>query len=196
MSAPDPRWLAGLTLRDPAYAARVLMGLEIDRRTLWTGLLLMAVLQSMIFAVSRMLTPGPVPFPEIFDSPLRFFVVATLDMIVMVYAIHWAGRLLRGSASREDVLVLVVWLQGLWNAAQAAGLVLTLAAPVLGSLLERAAFLMMLYILLHFVDQAHRLGSIAKAIGVLAIAILGLVLAGAMIHALVRATFAEGLTYV
>ncbi|WP_370302496.1 YIP1 family protein [Pseudooceanicola sp.] len=181
---PDPSRLAVLTVRDPAEAARQILDLNLPRQALWLALLLMAVLQSLIFALSDLMTPGPTPFPALFGSPIRFMIVSALMLVLTVYAIFWAGRALRGSGALEDVMALVVWLQALRVAVQLAGLLLSMVIPLLAVLLLLAASVLGIYILLHFINQAHRLDSIARAVGVLAVALVGLLFGLSLLLAL------------
>ena len=81
---PDPSRLAVLTLRDPAEAARQILDLNLPRQALWLALLLMAVLQSLIFALSDLMTPGPTPVPALFGSPIRFMIVSALMLVLTV----------------------------------------------------------------------------------------------------------------
>ena len=181
---PDPSRLAILTIRAPAEAARQILDLGLPRQVLWIALLLMAVLQSMVFALSDLLTPGPTPIPVLFGSPIRFMMVSAAMLVMTVYAIFWAGKALGGNGSLDDVMVLVVWLQALRVVVQGAGLLLSMIIPMLAVELLLAASAIGIYILLHFINQAHRLQSVARAVGVLAIAIIGIMFGLSLLLAL------------
>ena len=196
MTLPDPRALAIQTVKDPAGAARVLMDIGLPRSTLWTALVLMAVLQSVIFAVSDMMLAGPTPFPVLFGSPLRFFTMAVVALVLMVHAIHRAGRMLGGTGTLDDVLVIIVWLQALRVAVQVVGLILSVTIPVLAMLLLLVATVIGIYILLHFIDQAHRLGSIGQAVLVLFASVLVIVFGLSLILALIGLPLVGNAAYV
>ena len=89
--------------------------------------------------------------------------------------LFWVGRMFGGQGSMEDIMVVIVWLQFMRVLVQAAALLLLLTIPVLSMLLILAAALVGIWILVHFVDQAHRYGSLGKAAGVLIAAFVGMV---------------------
>ena len=185
MTLPEPRQLVVLSVKNPAEAAQILMSLKLPRNGLWTALILMAALQAIIFAVSGFLVPGPSPAPALFGSPLRFFMMAAFALVLTVYALHWAGRLLGGEGSLEDVMVLVVWLQLLRVLVQVGALILSVTLPVLAMLFVLAATIIGIYILLHFINEAHRLGSLGRAAGVLCVAVVSIVVGLSVFLALI-----------
>ena len=170
------RDLAVQSVRDPAGAAQVLLGIGLPRQVLWMALVLMAALQSVVFALSDLAVGGPTPMPLLFGSPLRFFAMAVVTLVLTVYAIQWVGRALGGEGALEDVMVVIVWLQGLRVVVQALVLVLSLTVPVLAMLTVLVASVLGIYIILHFINAAHRLDSLGKAFVVLIAALLAMVL--------------------
>lgn len=180
--APGP--LLKQSLTDPAGVARTLVGLNLPRNVLWTALLLMAALQSVLFALSNLVMPPEDLLPAVLSSPLRFFMLTAAMLALTVSAIYWVGRLMGGDGAFEDVLVVIVWMQVLRLLVQLVSLVLALAIPQLAVMLLVAASLVGIYILVHFIDQAHRLNSLAKSIGVLVLAMVALVVALSLLAAL------------
>lgn len=168
MIRADLRDLAVLTVTDPADAARRVLALSLPREVLWTGLVLAVILNTLLYGLSGMLLPARDDTPALLNlSPAIYLIVLGGGLFLTVHAIHKVGRLMGGQGSLDDVLSLFVWLQFLRVALQAATVVLALVAPVLSLLLVFAASLVVIYIMLHFVDQAHRLQSLARAAGVL-----------------------------
>lgn len=176
MSSPDLRELAILSIKDPAMGAKTVLSMPLPREALWTALVLVAVLNAALFTVSNILVPGPTPFPGIFTVPLIYCAVVAGGLVLTVYALFWIGRALGGSGSLEDIMQVIVWLQALRVVAQLAVLVFLVTVPVLSALLVFAVSLYGLYMLLHFINQAHQLDSMARAAGVLIASLLAIVL--------------------
>ena len=189
MTMSDWRQLAITSLSDPAQAARILMAMRIPRNALWTGLVLVAVLNTILAGLSDIVIHNPTPLPTIFSVPAVYFAVVTGGLVLTVYSIFWTGRMMSGKGTLEDVLVLIVWLQMLRVMVQAVTLVLFLVMPMFAALLVFAASLVGVYILVHFVDQAHRLGSVPRAAGVLIASVLLIVLGLTMLLSLVGGAF-------
>lgn len=171
------RDLAVTSVTDPAAAARTLMGLKLPRGILWTAVALVATLNAILFTVSNILVPAPVPIEGLPTSPFVYLVLIAAGLILTVYALFWIGRGLGGQGTLDDVMVLVVWLQGLRVIVQAVALALMLILPALAALLVFVAGLVGIYILLNFVNQAHRLNSLGKSAAILIAAVLAMALA-------------------
>ncbi|MGD9865347.1 MAG: Yip1 family protein [Pseudodonghicola sp.] len=183
-----------LTLTNPAEAARQLIALRLSRDVLWTGLLLAAVLNTLIFSLSELLMAAPVP--GVLGAPLVYFVMVAGGLALTIVSLYWAGRILGGSGRFEDLLVVILWLQVLRVMVQLATLLLSLLVPPLAMLAVFAAMLLGLYIMVHFVDQAHRLGSVARAAGVLALSVLLMAVALYLLFAVLGSLFMGGSSYV
>jgi Yip1-like protein len=173
-----------LSVRNPALAARQLMALNLPSRVLWLVLLLMSILNAILFTTSNLLFPVPMPMPLVFSSPFYYFGFITAGLVLSIHAIYWAGRGLGGTGSLNDIMVVMVWLQVLRVLVQAAVLVLMLVAPAMTGILAIAAALVGVYIVMHFVDQAHRLNSLGRTAFVLVVSVLAIALGLSMILAL------------
>ncbi|MDK3018344.1 Yip1 family protein [Pseudodonghicola flavimaris] len=162
--------MIGLSLTRPAEAARLLIGLGLPRPVLWTALVLSAVLSALVYSLSDLIMgvqmPGPLGMPLIFAA----FVGASL--LLSVVSLYWAGRMLGGTASVEAIMTLVLWMQLLRILVQVATLVLTLLSPGLALIGVFAAMLFGLYIMVHFIDVAHGLASLPRAVGVLVLSMV------------------------
>lgn len=189
MTALDLRDLVVTSVRDPATAARSLMDMHLPREALWTALVLVAVLNTLLYGISNLLVPGPSPLPAGLEAPGLYFAFVAGGLVLTIYAIFWTGRALGGQGQIGDVMVVIIWLQTLRVAVQVAALVLILISPLLSALLIFAAALLGVYILVHFVNQAHALGSLGKSAGVLIASVLAMVLALSLILSLVGAPF-------
>lgn len=188
MSKLTWRELTVMSVTDPAQAARTLMALGLRRDLLWTGLALAVVLNTLLFSLSNILMPGPTPFPAAFNQPMVYLTLVAGGLLLTVYTLYGIGRLLGGKGALDDVLVLVLWLQYLRILVQVATLILALTVPLLALLTVLGATLVGIYVMLHFVDQAHRLGSLPRAAGVLIASVVAMALALFVLMALFGGT--------
>lgn len=172
--------LVVLSVRDPARAAQLLMAMALPRQALWLGLGLAAVLNTLLFSVSNLAFPGPGPLPGLFEGPVTYLVLVGGGLLATVVAVHRVGLLMGGRGSFDQVLVLMVWMQALRVLVQAAALLLMLSIPLLSAILVMGASLYGVFIFLHFINQAHGLGSLGRA----AMVLVGSVLAIAVVLAL------------
>jgi Yip1 domain len=175
MSFQDWRDLAITSVKQPASAARTLMEMGFGTGILWNALVLVAIGNTLLYAISHTAMPGPSPLPDVFSVPLVYFTIVAGGLALTALSIFWIGRRMGGKGSLADVLVLVVWLQTLRLVVQVAVLVLVLVAPLFSVLLVFAAALIGVYILVHFVDQAHRFKSTGRAAVVLIASLLAIV---------------------
>ncbi|GGH24193.1 Yip1 domain-containing protein [Cribrihabitans marinus] len=188
MITADWRALAVLTVKDPAEAARRVLALNLPAEVCWLGLALAVVLDTLLYIVSNMaLPPVESPFYGLIATPVGYGAVVGGGLVVTIIAIHRVGRVFGGEGGFGEILSLMVWLQLLSVVAQAAVFVLVLVVPLLAMILSFAATFLGIYIFLHFVDQAHRLGSLWRAAGVLVAAVLAISLAFMILLSLIGA---------
>ncbi|MBJ6370627.1 Yip1 family protein [Sedimentitalea arenosa] len=196
MTALDLRQLAFLSIKDPATAARILLSVPIPREALWTALALVAVLNALLFTLSNILVPAPTPMPGMFSVPLVYCVLVAGGLVLTIYALFWAGRAMGGQGTLESVMIVIVWLQALRVVAQMGVLLLLVTVPSLSVLLVFAVSLYGLYMLLHFIDQAHKFKSLGRSAGVLIAALLAIVLGLSLLISLFGGTLIGSSPYV
>ncbi len=189
MTYEDFRDLTILSVTSPGQAGRVLVQLNLPRQTLWMALILAAVLNTILTALSGLLVPSSGALPPIMDVPFAYLGFVLGGLVIFIYAVYLTGRAMGGQGSAEDVMIMMVWLQVLRLIVQAAAIVLLLTVPVLAALALFAAALYGIYILLHFVNEAHRLNSIGRAAGVLIASVVAMVLGLSMLISLFGAPF-------
>lgn len=185
-----------MSVRDPAGLARRLIAMHLSREVLWTGLALAAVANTLLFSLSELLMPGPAGLPPLFQSPFIYLAMVTGGLILTVIMIYWAGRVLGGKGTLSDVAAVVLWLQVLRVLVQSATLVLSLAIPLLAMVLVLAATVLGLYITLHFIAQAHRFTSLARAGGTMILSILMMAIALSVLLAVFGGVFFGDATHV
>ncbi|WP_417727614.1 Yip1 family protein [Roseovarius sp.] len=167
------------TLFRPRDAARVLIGFGFPQQSLWMALALMSVLNSIVYSVSLRLSPPTDPaammlMPPAFHSPLLFTVFLFGALAITVFALFWVGRMLGGQAQMSDVLVLICWLQVLRLILQVAVAISALAFPMVAVLLIFLSSIWGIYILIGFVDSAHRFDNMFKSAGVIVLSIVAM----------------------
>lgn len=178
MNTSELRRLAIMSITDPAQAARAILAMKPERETLWLGLALAVVLNALLHGLSNLaFGPMSMPLPGMPVSVVGYGALMAGGMVLTIASVHRVGRWLGGQGSFQDVMALIVWMQLLLVVVQAATLVLALTIPILSALLALAGNLVALYVFLHFIDQAHRLGSLFRAAGVLVLSILAIAFA-------------------
>lgn len=161
------------TVVRPAEAARRVLALDLPREALWTAILLVAVINTIIFTASNMLWPMQgMPTPS---APVYFF-FAGGSIVLTIITLFWAGRMFGGKAEMTDIMSIIVWLQVPRIVIQSASLVLVAVLPALAGVLMVAASIVGIWIMLHFVNEAHRFGSLGRAAGVMVAAFVAMVI--------------------
>lgn len=167
------------TLFQPNEAARELIEMRLPRQGLWMALALLSILNSIVYSLSLQLNPPTDPsvalMPPAFHSPILFALFLFGALAITVIALHYVGQGLGGApGSMDDILVLLTWLQVLRLLVQVGVLLLVLVAPVLGALAVIVAAVWGIYILISFVDAAHRFGNMFKAAGVIILSLVAM----------------------
>lgn len=166
--------LALETIQSPRTAAQKIIALNLSRDVLWSGLVLVACLNSIIYSFSLFLGDASM-LPALFRNPLMFFFLVTGVLVLTVYAFYWTGRALGGQGDLGELLALIVWLQGLRAIAQAVMFVLLLVSPVIGQLFSLAVGVLGLWITVNFITEALRLPGLMHGVGVLVLSAVGIV---------------------
>ncbi|MBQ4823098.1 YIP1 family protein [Leisingera sp. HS039] len=166
-----------LTVKSPRDAAHQILAQDWPREALWTGFLLSVVLNTCVYTLQQVLFPLP---PEVLIprfAPGAYFAVILLLQISFIAMLATTGRWLGGQGNLAELLALVTWLQLLQAGLNAAVVAMLLVLPALAALLNIAANIMVFFILLHFVNAAHKFGSVWRSLGVVMMASMILVFA-------------------
>lgn len=166
--------LALETIQSPRTAAQKIISLNLSRDVLWSGLVLVACLNSIIYSFSLFMGDISV-LPSLFRNPLLFFVMVGGVLVLTVHAFYWTGRAMGGQGDLGDLLVLLVWLQGLRAVAQAFMFVLMLVSPGIGQLFSLIIGVLGIWITVNFITEALRLPGLLHGVGVLVMAAVGIV---------------------
>ncbi len=169
--------LLGLTVRDPAGAARLLLSLHLSRGVLWQALALVTILSVLIVALS----PGPMPDagaaggPEtVYLSPFAYATILGASLVMLVFALHFTGAALGGTRSFAGTLTLVVWLEVLATAIRVVQVLALLMAPVLAGIVSIVGLALLFWTLVNFIRVLHGFDTLGRAVLTLLLAIAGL----------------------
>jgi len=178
MTRDDVPELLWQTLFRPREAARRLIDLSLPYDLLWMALALMAILNSIVYSLTMQFSPSPDGseglMPQAFQGPILFAALLFGALALTVIALYYVGQGLGGEATLSDILVLMTWLQVLRLLVQAAVLILALGVPALGALVVIAAAIWGVYILISFIDAAHRFDNRFKAAGVIVLSFVAM----------------------
>lgn len=164
--------LALETLQSPRSAAQKIMNLWLSRDILWTALILVAVLNSIIFGVS-LLAEDVSQLPGFMRNPVTFFFIIAGVQVMSVHGFYWAGRAIGGKGDLGELLSLLVWVQALQMAAQLVLFVASIISPGIGQLLSLLVSVMALWITVNFITEALRLPTLLHGVGVIVLAAVG-----------------------
>ncbi|WP_424833630.1 Yip1 family protein [Ruegeria sp.] len=164
MTSTELRNLAVLTITSPAEAARQVLANCPPRDVLWLAFALAVVLNTLVQAASALLFPVVDPELQVLYDPVWQVLFTTAGALLLsIGAFFLIGRLFGGEGSFDGIMALLIWLQYLQVAAQALIFFIVMILPGLFRPLILAMSLFSLYITLHFLNQAHRFGSLGKS---------------------------------
>lgn len=176
MQPSDLTHFALETLRDPRGSAAKLIAQDVPMPTLWAALALAAVLNAMLVGLNMVLFPTAVfPLPAVFMNPVVYAAAMAAGSALSIFVLFWVGERMGGEGQLQDVAVVLIWLQYLRLAAQVILLVLTILMPVLAILATLAITLFSLWLVLCFLDVAHRFNSMGKSALVLVFSFMGVI---------------------
>lgn len=194
----DWQALLKMTVFDPAEAAGQVMLLRrgLSNETLWSTVVLVAVLNALIISAGLWIFP-PSPdqaalLPPFMSKPALLALFASGAIVITIFVLHWAGRALGGQGDMRDMLAVFSWLELVQAGVQAVVLFLAVVAGPLAELLNFVAFFWGLWILVAFVDRVHGFGNPLKAVSVLALG-LGLMIAGLLVILLLIGAAGQGM---
>ncbi len=165
--------LAVETLQSPRTAAQKIITLNLSRDVLWSGLILVACINSILNGVSLFFTDFSV-LPTVLRNPIMFFVIITGLQVLSVHAFYWTGRAIGGQGDLGDVLALLVWIQALQAAAQVVLFVLVLLAPSLAEMIALGVSIFALWLTVNFITEALHFPSLMYAVGTVVLAAVGI----------------------
>ena len=144
----------------PASAARDLIGLGLDRKSIVALLALSVVLTVISLFVG---TPGGLEGYQsagVPTSPLLFAVIVFLAAVGSVIGINLAGRMLGGAGNLDHIALVMAWTQWLQFILQLSLSVLAYVMAPLAALLQLPLFLVSIWIFLRMLGQVFGADSV------------------------------------
>lgn len=172
----------------PRDVARLLLSLRLSREALLLGFSLVVVLNALLFGITVLATPNTGAPASILNNPLVFMGLLGSALAMTIVALTWVGRAMGGVGRIEDIAVLLIWMQALRVLVQIAMLVLLPISMAFSTLLVFAASVAGVWMLVHFIDEAHGFGSLLRALLVLLFGVVGTALGLALFMSLIGAT--------
>lgn len=172
---------------DPATAAESMFGRRYDGRTLWSALLLVTVLSVLLIALSNALmgVPSELEGAIVQVTPFAFSFILGASLGILVFAIHFMGRAMGGTAEFNNSILCVIWLQVLSMALQVVQIVSILILPPAAGLVSLVGLGLILYALTHFINVLHGFDSLLKSFGTFVLSLIGIAFGLSIILALV-----------
>ena len=131
-------------------------------------------LNAILFSLSNYLYPSPLPFSRIFENPMLYAIAQGGGLVITIFVLTWVGNMLGGTGRLGDLLRAIVWLQFMRVLAQLVIVFIGVTLPVLGGIVSLAILVISFWILLHFINVAHRFNSLGRAFLVLLMTGLGI----------------------
>jgi ABC-type antimicrobial peptide transport system permease subunit len=164
------------SIPEPRRVARDLFDQGLPRNTLWAILALILVLGAMLGVVSGLLFPiAPELEGTIIANPMLVAVAEASIAVLTAFFVYWVSRAAGGTGSFEDGLVTVIWVNFVLLMVQTLVLILTFIAPGLAVLLWIFGSFAGIWIMSHFIAEAHGFTSAGRVF--LGVVMTGLVAA-------------------
>lgn len=171
------------SIMEPSDSARKVIAMDIPREALWTALMLIAVLNVILVAVLQMLSPAPVAFEQqaFAMSPFGFFAIISVFLVMLVFGVLQAGRMMGGKGTLLATLAIVVWFQSISLTLEAVQIVLVVISPAIGSIFGLVSLGALLWCFVNFINILHGFNSLGKALAAVVLALFGTALVAGII---------------
>ena len=163
------------TLKDPKGAAREITAIELSKPILWNMVLLVVILSVLLTYGTVILLGQDVLLLALVGSPMVFALLMFSQMVLLIFAVSWAGKAMGGDGRLEDFAVLIAWLQFMWLVAQVFQIILLMVSPTTATFFGMISILYGLWIISNFIAVAHGFPSAIKGAGVLAMSVIGVI---------------------
>ncbi|MBS1302826.1 Yip1 family protein [Loktanella sp. SALINAS62] len=159
------------SLFNPADVSRMLMRYTLSRGTVWSMIVLVSIVSTLLVSVGGLISMGAVAADVM--TPFVLSIVLMSSLTVLIFAIYLTGRMLGGTGRLDQTVLLVAWWQGIGLVIQAVQTVFLLVLPPVSGLLALIGMAWLLFALLHFVNVLHGFDSLLKSLGTVALGVVG-----------------------
>lgn len=173
------------SIMEPSESARKVIAYNAPPQALWTGLVLVAVLNVILVGLLQMLSPMPLAMQEqgFALSPFGLFAIIGIFFALFVFGVFYAGRMIGGTGSLVGSLAIVVWFQAVSITLEMVQLVLVLISPSLGSIFGLVTLGALIWCFMNFINILHGFNNLGKALGTVFLALVGTALISGIILA-------------
>ncbi len=186
------RLVAG-SVTSTSGTARMLFGFHLTRGTLWSAMLLMTILNTLILLVLNTLiiaSLGADLPPGLAQQagqtlPLVHVLVRGAFSVLLVFALHYTAVSMKGTGGFEGSLMTVLWKEVLVFVMFLGVLAVMLISPTTGALLFLGGYLVIACIVAVFLSQLHGFDSPWSGAGVMLLASIGIIIGLTMLLILI-----------
>lgn len=167
------------TFTAPRPTIRRLLDAGLPHGALAVALVLSAVISAVLSEITILLTPvpgGSEMVRGVLGGPIAIAVLQLLLLILIVMGIDRVGRYMGGQGDRTGALLVVVWMQVVMIALQAAQLVAMVLVPPLASLIGVLSIAVFFWLMTSFVAELHRFDSLGRVFAMLLLGFVALAL--------------------
>lgn len=174
------------SIMEPSKMAQKVIGLDLPRDALLTGLALVAVLNVVLLTLLQLLSPAPIAFEEqaFALSPFAYAAIIGVFLGLLVIATFQIGKMMGGVGTFTATLAVIVWFQSISLTLEAIQLVLVLISPAIASIFGMLSLGALIWSIVNFVNVLHGFESIGKALTTIVLALIVTALCAGIILAI------------
>nr|WP_281172865.1 Yip1 family protein [Roseibacterium elongatum] len=161
--------LARDTVANPREGAVTLLSFAPPAQALWLMFAIVVVISLMLGEVVALLAglPGDGPLTgPLQNSAISLGLVQAGFLFLMAHAMHKIGRAFGGTGQFQEALLLVVWLQFIFNLLQLVQIGALLVIPPIAGLITILAIMLFFWLLVNFVSVLHGFTSLGMVFAV------------------------------
>lgn len=188
MTVDFQTWMRAVwtSIMEPSESARKVIAMNVPREALWTGLALVAVLNVILVVLLQMISPAPVAFQDqaFALTPFGFVAIIGVFLVLFVFGIFYAGKIMGGQGSLQAALAIIVWFQSISLTLEAVQVVLVLISPAIGSIFGLLSLGALIWCFINFVNVLHGFESLGKALVAIFLGLMGTALFAGVVLAI------------
>ncbi|QIE41871.1 YIP1 family protein [Rhodobacteraceae bacterium SC52] len=170
------------TLRRPRDGVARVLNAQLPTAILWTMLAAVVAASVALGQGTLILATGGAALGNPYlANPLVMFLIQIGLLVVMVYAIHFIGRLMGGQGVFEDTLALVVWLQFVMACLQVVQTIALFVLPPVADVIGIVGLVVFIWLLTHFIATVHGFKSLGLVFGMILVSAFGITFAMSLI---------------
>ncbi len=169
--------MAIFSIKRPREGLRSVMNFDVPKSALWPAMALVIAVSVLLAYVTLLLSPVDLNAGQVIaPSPFALALILGSSMMLTVLCIFWIGRVCGGTASFDEVLLAVIWLQIIMILLQGIQVLAALVLPPLADFLSILAFVVMFWLMTQFITEVHGFDSAAKVFFMMIASMFGIVI--------------------